>query len=514
MSGYSVQTITAPEFINVTSVSPLISKCEIKVLYTGENRNRSYITKEVAMQMAQSLPGTPIVGYYSENAEDFRDHGEQLVIDGDGLKFNCLTKPYGFVPTDTKVWFKEFQDTDEFGNKTIREYLMCEGYLWTEQYEEAKKVINEGRPHSMELDEKTLKGHWSTDTNRGIEFFIINDAIFSKLCILGEDVEPCFEGSAVTAPDVSSSFTLDSNEFKTTLFSMMKELKEYTASLNNGKGGNLMEDNMNQEVQVENNASDQVSENSLNEMDNNVETSFSQTDSTVEIKFEDGGDGGEGGDATEGTDAEGEDEGETVEETEEEEEIVNPLNDSEDKVEEEKEEEPKSEEPTRGGAKGGNATKSGDTTPVQESDRPDPVTEDEEGISSKIKELEEKYSLLEQSYNELQTKYETLEVERNGLLEFKNNVDIQKKKELIASFYMLSDEDKKDVNDNINNYSLDEIESKLAVICCRKKVSFEKDENEETNNTNIFTYNLNSVEQNNDLPAWLKAVEETKQKNI
>ena len=98
-----------------------------------------------------------------------------MIIDGDGLRFNCLTKPYGFVPTDTKIWFKEFEDTDEFGNKVLREYLMCEGYLWTEQYKEAQTVLNEGRPHSMELDEKTLKGHWSTDNNRGIEFFIIND---------------------------------------------------------------------------------------------------------------------------------------------------------------------------------------------------------------------------------------------------------------------------------------------------------------------------------------------------
>ena len=500
MSGVSVQTIKSPEFINITSVSPLISKCEIKVLYTGENRNRSYITKEVAQEMAQTLPGTPIVGYYSESKEDFRDHGEQMIWDGDGIKFNCLTKPYGFVPIDTKVWFQEFEDTDEFGNKVLREYLMCEGYLWTEQYEEAKKVISEGRPHSMELDEKTLKGHWSTDNNRGIEFFIINDAIFSKLCILGEDVEPCFEGSAVTAPDVSSSFTLDSQEFRNTLYSMMKELKEYTASLNNGKGGNLMEGNMNQEVQVDIESSAQVSENSLNEVDNNVETEFTETDSKVKTTFDDGGD-----DSSE----ESTEEVEEVEETEieSEEEIVNPLNeDSEEEKEGTKEE--SKEEPTRGGSE-----IVSQVTSEEENDRPDPATEDEEGVSSKIKELEDNYSLLEQNYNELQSKFTTLQEENAELLAYKNNIESQKKKELINSFYMLTDEDKKDVNENINKYSYDEIESKLAVICCRKKVSFDKNDTEEVNN-NVLTYNLNHVDSNNDLPAWLKAVEETKQKNI
>ena len=499
MSGVSVQTIKSPEFINITSVSPLISKCEIKVLYTGENRNRSYITKEVAQEMAQTLPGTPIVGYYSESKEDFRDHGEQMIWDGDGIKFNCLTKPYGFVPIDTKVWFQEFEDTDEFGNKILREYLMCEGYLWTEQYEEAKKVISEGRPHSMELDEKTLKGHWSTDNNRGIEFFIINDAIFSKLCILGEDVEPCFEGSAVTAPDVSSSFTLDSQEFRNTLYSMMKELKEYTASLNNGKGGNLMEGNMNQEVQVDIESSAQVSENSLNEVDNNVETEFTETDSKVKTTFDDGGDG-EGGEGTEGGEdaaTEGAD-GADPEGTEPEgEDPTDPETNTE-------------ADPADNGDEGdGEGVSEGE----DEGDKPDPATEDEEGISSKIKELEDNYSLLEQNYNELQSKFTTLQEENAELLAYKNNIESQKKKELINSFYMLTDEDKKDVNENINKYSYDEIESKLAVICCRKKVSFDKNDTEEVNN-NVLTYNLNHVDSNNDLPAWLKAVEETKQKNI
>ena len=70
MGAMSVATIRDPEFVNITSISPLVSKCEIKVLYVGHNRNRSYITKETATQMAQTLPGCPIVGYFIENKED------------------------------------------------------------------------------------------------------------------------------------------------------------------------------------------------------------------------------------------------------------------------------------------------------------------------------------------------------------------------------------------------------------------------------------------------------------
>ena len=59
----SVATIDAPEFINLKplDINPLISKCEIKVLYVGENRNKTYFSKEILQEMSTTLRGTPIV---------------------------------------------------------------------------------------------------------------------------------------------------------------------------------------------------------------------------------------------------------------------------------------------------------------------------------------------------------------------------------------------------------------------------------------------------------------------
>ena len=101
----SIAKINATEVINLEhlDINPLMSKCEIKVLYLGENRNRSYISKEVATEMAKTLRGAPIVGYYKEEKDDFADHGEQIIFDDEGIKFNCLTKPYGFVSPDAQV---------------------------------------------------------------------------------------------------------------------------------------------------------------------------------------------------------------------------------------------------------------------------------------------------------------------------------------------------------------------------------------------------------------------------
>lgn len=267
----SVATIDAPEFINLEqdAINPGISRCEIKVFYLGENRNHSYIDKNVAIQMANSLPGTPIVGAYRQDIEDFGDHGEVIHIEDGEITFSCKTIPYGFVAPDAQVWFQKFIDTDEFGNEIEREYLMTTGYLWTDQYPEVMQCITEGKGQSMELDGRTLDGHWATNNNTGIEFFIINDAIFTKLCILGDDVEPCFEGASVTSPEVSKNFTKDEN-FSRTLFSMMNELK---FALQN-KGGSDMPENIEQ-VEVEETTEDVVEEveETTEEVEDSVEDS-------------------------------------------------------------------------------------------------------------------------------------------------------------------------------------------------------------------------------------------------
>ena len=53
MKHTSVKIESPVEFINITPLNPLISQCQIKVCYVGDepNRNRSVITKDVAKQI-------------------------------------------------------------------------------------------------------------------------------------------------------------------------------------------------------------------------------------------------------------------------------------------------------------------------------------------------------------------------------------------------------------------------------------------------------------------------------
>ena len=79
---------------------------------------------------------------------------------------------------------------------------------------------------------------------------------------------------------------------------------------------------------------------------------------------------------------------------------------------------------------------------------------------------------------------------------------------MIAKFFMLSDEDKKDVVENIDTYSLEDIESKLSVICFRNKISFNTEEEKEEGKDTL-TYSLKESFDDNTMPAWVKAVKET-----
>ena len=113
----------------------------------------------------------------------------------------------------------------------------------------------------------------------------------------------------------------------------------------------------------------------------------------------------------------------------------------------------------------------------------------------------------------MQLEYEALESEINELRTFKAEIENKQKDELINQFYMLSEEDKKDVIENKANYTLEEIESKLAVICFKKKVNFNlenssenEEEKKETENS-VVTFNVNNVEDST--PDWIKAVEST-----
>lgn len=406
------------ELINITAFNPLISKCQIKVCWVGDepNRNRSVITKETALGLANSLGGSPIVGKYNEATGDFEQHNKIIEIKDGKFRLEPDTKPYGFIDVNAKAWFQSFVDKDG----VEREYLMTEGWLWTGQFPECQRVIQKGNNQSMELDENFIDAHWAKDENGNKEIFIINEAIISKLCILGEDYEPCFEGAEITAPKIE--FSLD-EDFQQQVFSMMTEIKNML------EGGTNVADEIKDAVVVE---EAPVVEEPVAAADETPTAEFAEEQPEVEVCPECG-------------------------------------------------------------------------KPLAEC-----TCEEDKNVKYDLNEIPEYVELLnkcadlEHKLADAETQYSALASERDELAGFKANVEKKEKEAMIDSFYMLSDEQKADVRENIDVYSLEDIKSKLCVICVDNKVNFTED----TGSTEPVTYSLNSFDASNDddIPDWIKAV--------
>lgn len=458
------------EFVNIQPLNPLISKCEIKVLYTGKNRNRSFISKEVATKMANSLPGTPIVGQYFYQTGDFGDHGEEeLVIDDKGIRFIKSTVPYGFVATDAKVWWQNFVDKDG----VEREYLLTEGYLWTGRYPDCKRIIEKGNHQSMELDRDSLVGEWSKISgewskfeNDEHEYFIISDAVFSALCILGEEVEPCFEGANITKKG-GIMYSLDRDEFKEKMLDFMADLKD---ALNNlgYEGGKQVENLNNPTIETPVVETPEVEAITEPVVEETVVEEVVETPEAVE--------GAEAAEVEETSEEVEEDFAKKKEEGEANEEDSN----SEDKKESNSEEE--------------------DDKEKKKNYSLEEVVE--------YQELLTKYAELEGQFNAISEELNSIKPEYNKLKEKAIEAEEKAKEDMIDSFYMLSEEDKAEVRANKANFSLEDIEAKLSVICVRKKVNFDLEDsskNEDNTETPITTFNVG--DSHDATPAWLRAVD-------
>ena len=467
MEHTSVKLQSPIEFINVTPYNPLISKCEIKVCYVGEqpNRNLSIITKETAKQMANSLPGSPIVGFWNEEIQDFEGHKRELSLDEDGnIIQKDLTKPIGFVDLNAKVWFAKYLDD----NSVEREYLMTEGWLWTGRFPEIKRIIQQGNNQSMELDDKIIEAYWSKDNNGKPQFFIINEAIIKGLCVLGKETEPCFEGATIQAPTIQFSF--DEN-FKEQLFSMMNELTKI-----------LSKEEQKVFAKYPITVGDTLWTALYTHFDNayNVMGAYEDEgqkfavlkaeDKDYRIDFSLAEDGS--------------------------------INFAEEVVAFDSEYEPQ-------------FTLDENAQYLLGKNEQDNQEENQEII-----EETQKYSLndipeyveLMNNFNQLQTSFEALQNSLNeaqetvkALTEYKNSVLKKEKQAMIDSFYMLSDEDKADVIENIDNYTIDDIEAKLSIICVRNKVAFNKSEEE----NKPITYSFNDDNDDKAVPAWVKSVRAT-----
>lgn len=202
MSKEKYSNFSVEVYGELTPYNQVLSKARLRIFYKYGNRNGSYITDEFAEKLIGSLPYSPVKGIYSPSEKDFTSHGDA----------RDLGRIYGIVPQETNFAWEDHMDKDGI----LRTYACTDVLLFTALYPEAQQIL--GSSQSMELYRPSLRGDWQMVD--GEEYYVYTDGCFLGLQVLGDKVEPCFEGAAFFS-----------------LCESLKELVEKMEKFNYNKGG-------------------------------------------------------------------------------------------------------------------------------------------------------------------------------------------------------------------------------------------------------------------------------------
>ena len=198
------------------SLSPLFSKARVTVMYHGENPNRSAFAKWDVERAVPSLKNIPIVGYFSEEDENFGGHERSLVVEDDKIVVKTKTVPIGVVPESAVFSWENIVDKDGIR----REYLVIDNALiWNRDEKLVSALSTDDFGQSMEI---TVNEYYTLD---GIDY--ITDFYFTALCVLGIDkngagyVRPAFNDAKVQTYSKDDSLTESmQNMFKDLKFAL------------------------------------------------------------------------------------------------------------------------------------------------------------------------------------------------------------------------------------------------------------------------------------------------------
>lgn len=392
---YFDSVIIDSPFQGISESNPNIGRLKVRVFTKYGNRNGSYITEAVANQLIESATQgtTPVVGFFDPATESWASHSGPTLANG-----------YGYV--ENFLGWEPFEDTDG----VTREYAVFSVVLFTDYYEEAKKIF--GQNQSMELDPLSIDGDWTMI--EGQEYFVYTKAKMLGFCVIGEH-EPCFSVSSFFSKN-DDIYKSQYEKFSSLLFNLKAQVEE--AEKNNEGGEQPMNEFENKETveQVEN---PQVQE--------EVQGTFQQTQETVEPE------------AAEAPAAENFEE------------------------------------------------KPAEVKPVSEE------SSEFEALQTQFNELQESYNQLQSDYSAAQARIEELEqfqtstnteletlrskneelqtslqTYTNQALEAENN----RKNELIKKYEkVMKEEEISDIKDKANDFSYDELESKLAIAFANKQMA-------------------------------------------
>ena len=387
-----------------------LNRLKVGVFTKYGNRNGSYITEPVAdMMIASATKGdTPVVGFFDPESKNWASHTGPT-----------LASAYGYV--EYFDGWQPFKDTDGIE----RDYAVFSVVLFTKYFNEANFVV--GQNQSMELDINSIEGDWANIGDQ--EYFVYTKAEIMGLCIIG-DHEPCFSVSSFFAKN-DDTYKSQYEKFSSLLADLKAKVEEAENQPNEG-GEHQMEIEMNPEVNEPTPAQEFESEEPVNQ----------------------------------------EPEAPAAEEFAAEEPAAEP--EQEPVAEEEPAAEPEAEEPA-------------EEPEVEESEEAEEVPAEESvDFEAQIAELQNQLTEMTTNYENAQTRIAELEAQITSASELeatlrgeiatyaaeRTRLEVEKKNALIERYASsLNEEELADVREHIEEYSYDEIESKLAIKFANKQMA-------------------------------------------
>lgn len=161
---------------NLEKYNDVTSKARCRIFYKYGNRNGTYITDEFAEKLLSTIAYAPVKGIFEY--DDYTDHGTR----------RSEGRIYGIVPENYHLTWEAHVDEDG----VERTYACVDVIIFTALYKEANDII--GKSQSMELYEPSIQYH--KQIIDGQQYIVFDAGCFLGLQVLGDEVEPCFEGAA------------------------------------------------------------------------------------------------------------------------------------------------------------------------------------------------------------------------------------------------------------------------------------------------------------------------------
>lgn len=181
--------------VNDDKPNEVFSRGKLKVFYKGETADHRYFSDAFAEKLLKSLPYTPIVSYYDEEAKDFRGHAPEQAI-------------YGIVDPCRQPRFEKDDDG--------KEWCVCDVVIYTERAGKIGEIAKQIVGHKQSLERTDAKYVINYDAHRHFKNIEFTDGKFVGVSVLGNDQEPAFTGSQF--------FTAEAQE---TLEAKLKLLRDY-----------------------------------------------------------------------------------------------------------------------------------------------------------------------------------------------------------------------------------------------------------------------------------------------